>query len=215
MCCAGVCQLRRGGLTSDEAAEARVVLVRSLIPPRLAAYPRYVRAQMEGTPAEMHPLLVFVLQFLWFLFAWFLIAYLVLWPWSARLSSNARLSAWVAPEMFRVLGAGLLVPNLSPGMPMEFAVATAAGDSVTALLAALAFTGLRQGWTSARGLTWACTIVGSVDLLVAFPHAAATGAILHLSAQWYVPVFAGPPLVICHVACFILLIRGDRSATAH
>jgi hypothetical protein len=161
----------------------------------------------------MEPLVVFVLQFLWFLFAWCLIARFALWPWSARLSPEARLSVWVAPEMFRVLGMGLLVPNLSPGMPTEFAVSTAAGDSLTALLAASAFTGLRQGWRSARGLAWACTLVGSIDLLVAFPHAAATGAISHLAAQWYVPVFAGPPLVVCHVACFILLIRRDPSAS--
>lgn len=156
----------------------------------------------------VEPLVIFVLQFLWFLFAWSLIAYFVLWPWSAQLSPTARLSAWVAPEMFRVLGAGLLVPSLSPGMPIEFAAATTAGDSLTALLAALAFMGLRKGWRSARGFTWACTVVGSLDLLVAFPHAAATGAISHMAAQWYVPVFAGPTLVICHVACFVLLVRG-------
>src|SRR5262245_40232226 len=112
--------------------------------------------------------------------------------------------------MFRVLGVGLLVDNLSPGMPTEFAVSTAVGDSLTAVLAALAFTGLRRGWRSARGLAWACTIVGSLDLLVAFPHAASTGAISHMAAQWYVPVFAGPVLVICHVACFILLMHGRR-----
>jgi hypothetical protein len=160
----------------------------------------------------VEPLVIFVLQFLWFLFAWCLISYFVLWPWSGQLSPNARLSAWVAPEMFRVLGVGLLVPNLSPAMPAEFAISTAAGDSITALLAALAFTGLRHGWPSARGLAWACTVVGSLDLLVAFPHAAATGAVSHMAAQWYVPVFGGPPLVICHVACFILLIRGGRPA---
>jgi hypothetical protein len=114
--------------------------------------------------------------------------------------------------MFRVLGAGLLVPNLSPGMPAEFAIATAAGDSLTAVLAASAFVGLRRGWSAARGLAWACTLVGSLDLVIAFPHAAATGAISHMAAQWYVPVFAGPPLVICHVACLILLVRG-RSST--
>ena len=159
----------------------------------------------------MEPLVLFVLQFFWFLFAWSLIAHFVLWPWSARLAPDARLSVWVAPEMFRVLGVGLLVPNLSPGMPIEFAASTAAGDSLTALLAALAFTGLRQGWASARGLAWACTIVGSIDILIAFPHAASTGAISHMAAQWYVPVFVGPLMVIGHVACFILLIR-DRSA---
>ena len=152
-----------------------------------------------------------MLQFLWFLLAWSLVAWFVVWPWTARLAPDARLGAWVAPEMFRVLGVGLLVPNLSPGMPAEFAASTAAGDSLTALLAALAFTGLHRGWRSARALAWACTIVGSLDLLIAFPHAAHTGAIAHMAAQWYVPVFAGPILVICHVACWILLLRG-RSA---
>jgi hypothetical protein len=159
----------------------------------------------------VEPLVLFVSQFLWFLFAWSLIAYFVLWPWSARLSPDARLSVWVVPEMFRILGLGLLVPNLSPGMPSEFAVSTAVGDALTALLAALAFIGLRQGWPAARGLAWACTVVGTLDLLIAFPHAAATGAIQHMAAQWYVPVFAGPILVICHVACFILLVRGRSS----
>jgi hypothetical protein len=95
---------------------------------------------------------------------------------------------------------------------MEFAVATAIGDSLTASLAAAAFIGLQRGWSAGRGLAWACTLVGTVDLLVAFPHAAATGAIAHMATQWYVPVFAGPPLVICHVACFVLLLRGRRSA---
>jgi hypothetical protein len=156
------------------------------------------------------PLAVFVSQFVWFLFAWSLIAYFVLWPGSARLSPDARLSVWIAPEMFRVLGAGLLVANLSPGMPAEFAVSTAAGDSLTALLAMSSFIGLRRGWKSGRALAWACTLVGSLDLLIAFPHAAATGAIAHMAAQWYVPVFAGPPLVLCHVACFVLLVGRAR-----
>ena len=45
------------------------------------------------------------------------------------------------------------------------------------------------------------------SVLVAFPHAAVTGAIGHLATQWYVPVFAVPPLAICHVVCLILLLR--------
>jgi hypothetical protein len=155
----------------------------------------------------MEPLTVFVVQFLWFLLAWSLITYFVLWPWSATLSPDARLSAFIAPEMFRALGLGLLVPNLSPGMPQEFAISTAIGDSLTSFLAASAFLGLRRTWSGARVLAWACTIVGLLDALIAFPHAASTGAITHMAAQWYVPVLAGPPLVICHVACIILLVR--------
>ena len=73
---------------------------------------------------------------------------------------------------------------------------------------------LLQFWwfLSARLLARACNAVGTLDLLFAFPHAAATGAISHMAAQWYVPVFAGPPLVICHVACIILLVRGRGSS---
>jgi hypothetical protein len=160
----------------------------------------------------MAPLAVFVAQFLWFLVAWSLLTYFVLWPRSASLPPDARLSLFVAPEMFRVLGLGLLVPNLSPGMPAEFAIPTAIGDSLTAVLATSAFVGLRLGWRRARGLAWACTGVGSLDLLIAFPHAASLGAISNMATQWYVPVFAGPPLVICHVACWILLFRGRGGA---
>lgn len=107
----------------------------------------------------------------------------------------------------RVLGLGLLVPNLSPGISREFAVATALGDSVTATLALLAFIGLCRGWPRGRSLAWACTVVGIADLLVAFPHAATTGAVAHLAAQWYVPVFAGPIMVVAHAACLVTLRR--------
>lgn len=162
----------------------------------------------------MEPVVFFVLQFLWFLFAWALIVRYALWPWSAALAPDARLAAWVAPEMFRVLGVGLLVPNLSPGMPSGFAVPTAIADSVTAVLAAAAFWGLQRGWRAARTLAWACTGVGILDALVAFPHAASTGAVTHLATQWYVPVFVGPPLVLCHVACVVLLWRGRDDVTA-
>lgn len=158
----------------------------------------------------MQPLTLFVFQLLWFLSAWALLAWFVAWPWSARLSPNARLSGWIAPQMFRVLGVGLLVPNLSPGMPAEFAVPTAAADAVTAVLGASAFLALQRDWSAARGLALACTIVGTLDLLVAFPHAAAVDASAHLAAQWYVPVLVGPVMAISHVACFVLLSRGTK-----
>jgi hypothetical protein len=116
--------------------------------------------------------------------------------------------------MFRVLGLGLLVPNLSPGMPHGFALATAVGDSVTASLALAAFLALRRGSRRGRPLAWACTVVGTLDLLVAFPHALHSGALPHLAAQWYVPVFAGPIMLVCHVACFAELARLGRASAS-
>lgn len=155
----------------------------------------------------MEPMLVFVLQLGWFIGVWSAVAVLVVWPWSLRLPPPHRLSLWMAPQMFRVLGLGLLVPNLSPGISPEFARATAIGDSITATLALLAFINLRRGSPIGRALAWACTIVGIGDLLIAFPHAAMTGASAHLAAQWYVPVFAGPIMVVSHVAGLVTLLR--------
>ncbi|MFN2428254.1 MAG: hypothetical protein ABR587_17600, partial [Candidatus Binatia bacterium] len=100
---------------------------------------------------------IFVLQILWFLLAWSCIARLVLWPWSRTLETNSRIAVWIAPQMFRGLGLGLLVPALAPGMPRDFAVATALGDSFTAALAVSAFIALMRGWRPAIALAWLCT----------------------------------------------------------
>ena len=155
----------------------------------------------------MSPIVWFVTQFVWFTLAWTAITVLVLWPWSKRLEPNDRLALWIAPQMFRVLGLGLLVDNLSPGMPPTFAVPTAIADTTTAILALAAFIALRNHHPSARGLTWACTAVGITDLLIAFPHAATTGAIPHLATQWYVPVFAGPIMITSHATTLTTLLK--------
>jgi hypothetical protein len=157
----------------------------------------------------MNPIGFFVIQFLWFTFAWALITYYVVWPWSKSLHVRRRLSLWVAPEMFRVLGVGLLVPSLAPGMPLAFAVPTAIADTATSVLASISFLALHREWPTARVLVWLCTAVGVGDLVIAFPHAAYTGAIAHLATQWYVPVFAGPVMVVAHVACIATLLQSQ------
>lgn len=83
----------------------------------------------------MDPAPFFVLQFLWFLIAWAALALLFVTPKLRSYVTEDALAICIAPQLFRVLGVGLLVPNLSPGMPQSFAIPTAAGDSLTALLA--------------------------------------------------------------------------------
>jgi hypothetical protein len=158
----------------------------------------------------MDSLPFFVAQLAWLLLVWSALVGLVVWPWSRRLARHSRLALWIAPQMFRVLGLGLLVPALSPGMPRDFAVSTAVGDSLTATLALLAFVGLRRAWRPAVALAWACTAVGSIDLLIAFSHALRAGVIGHLAAQWFVPVVAGPVMVVAHAACLVELVQGAR-----
>ena len=146
----------------------------------------------------------------WFTTAWAVLARLVVWPWSQRLAPHQCVAVWVAPQMFRVLGLGLLVPNLSPGMPPEFAVPTALGDSLTAILAMAAFVALRRDQRSGTLLAWACTLTGVADGLHALSLAGRLGAADHLAAQWYVPVLVLPLLGVCHVACIVALLRARR-----
>jgi hypothetical protein len=112
--------------------------------------------------------------------------------------------------MFRVLGLGLLVPTIAPGMPGGFAIATALGDSITAVLALAAFVTLRMGHRAGRTLAWLVTLVGLCDLVFAFVHANQTGAMAHLHAQYFVPVFAGPIMLLAHIQCLRTLLRTHR-----
>ena len=158
----------------------------------------------------METLAPFMTQFLWFLVVWSLLAYFVVWPWSLRLTADMRLRFWIAPQMFRALGLGLLVPQLSPGLSNTFAFPTAAVDFFTAILALLAFVGLYRGWRLALPLTWACTIIGLGDLLIAFSIAPFIGVTDHLAAQWFIPAFVGPFMIVAHVACLAALL-GSRT----
>ena len=83
----------------------------------------------------MNPLPLFLVQFVWFLVVWGAIGLIFVNPMLRGSSPNRALSVLVAPQLFRVLGVGLLVPNLSPQMPQSFAIATAVGDCLTAFLA--------------------------------------------------------------------------------
>jgi hypothetical protein len=162
----------------------------------------------------VNPIAVFVIQMVWFATAWAVLARFVAWPWSQRLAPNHSVAVWVAPQMFRVLGLGLLVPNLSPGMPLEFAGPTAAGDSLTAVLALTAFVALQRNHRSGYALAWACTVTGSADGIHALFLAARLGVAENLAAQWYVPALGVPLMGVCHVACIVALLRarGRRAA---
>ena len=160
----------------------------------------------------MKPTLVFILQITWFTAVWATVARFVVWPWAERLEPHRAVAVWVAPQMFRVLGLGLLVPNLSPDMPSAFAVPTAIGDSLTAVLALAAFVTLQRGRSAGFRLAWACTIVGTADGLHALTLAARLGVAENLAAQWYVPALGVPLMGVCHVACAVALLHA-RSRT--
>ena len=155
----------------------------------------------------MRPEALFALQFVWFLVAWSAVAALLVQPRLRGTDPHDELSLWVAPHLFRVLGVGLLVPALAPGMPLGFALPTAIGDGITALLALVSLVALRGRWPRAHALVWAFNQFGSADLLVASVQAVRFGAAAHLGAQWYVPALGVPLMIVTHVMVFLVLLR--------
>jgi hypothetical protein len=159
----------------------------------------------------MSPLGVFALQFLWFLLAWSAIAAFLVAPRLRDVEPDTALSIWVTPHLFRVLGLGLLVPSLAPGMPATFAVPTAAGDAITALLAFLSLWALHRQWKRARTLVWVFNVFGSADLLVALVQAVRVDAASYLQAQWYVAALGVPLMLVAHVMVFHGLLARPES----
>ncbi len=154
---------------------------------------------------------IFLIQFFWFLLVWATIAKLLVNPKIQRWEENDRIIVWILPQMFRVLGMGLLVQNLAPELPRSFALPTAIGDSLTAVLAFISVIALRKRWTSARALAIVCTIVGTLDLAIALPHSASIQAANYLTAQWYVPAAILPLMVVSHVMAMGILFRRRKS----
>ncbi len=154
----------------------------------------------------MNPLPFFAFQGVWFLIAWTVVAVLFVAPRLRQWAVDDAIAICTAPQLFRVLGVGLLVPNLAPDMPRSFALATAIGDSLTAVLALMAVVALRQHWRVARPAAWVCNLVGVADLAIALPHAGSIGAAQFLTAQWYVPVLVGPLMIVSHVLALRLLL---------
>jgi len=153
------------------------------------------------------PHLVFVVQVVWFTLSFAVVARMVIWPYSARLHPSRRAALWIAPQMSRALGLGLLVPNLSPGMPAEMSVPTAIGDMTTAVLALLAFVTLYRRHRLGPWLGWACMIVGILDGAHALTTAARLQVTEHMAAQWYVPALNVPLMAVCHVGGVVALRR--------
>jgi hypothetical protein len=157
----------------------------------------------------MNSVALFGIQFVWFLIVWTTIAELFVKPLVQRSAINDQLSIWLLPQLFRILGVGLLVQNLAPDLPYSFALPTAIGDAITAVFAFVSIIALQKKWSSARSLVFVCNVIGSVDLLIALPHAAVTQAPNYLAAQWYVPAVVVPFMIVSHVMLWRTLLS-DR-----
>ena len=155
----------------------------------------------------MNSVALFGIQFVWFLVVWTTIAELFVKPLVQRSEINDQLSIWLLPQLFRMLGVGLLVQNLAPDLPYSFGLPTAIGDAITAVFAFVAIIALQKKWSSARSFVFVCNGIGSLDLLIALPHAALTQAPIYLAAQWYVPAAVVPLMIVSHIMLWRTLLH--------
>ncbi len=161
--------------------------------------------------SELDVKFYFAFQFIWFLIAWSVIAFLFIEPKLKEKDVYRRLSFWVAPHLFRVFGVGLLVQNLSPNMPKDFALSTAIGDSITAFLAFISLFALYKKWQFAFALVWIFNVFGFLDGIYAGIGGFRAEAHGFLHTQWYVPVFVGPLMIVSHVLVFKHLLFGKEN----
>ncbi|MBX7059002.1 MAG: hypothetical protein K1X75_13130 [Leptospirales bacterium] len=155
----------------------------------------------------MNPIIAFVSQFFWFSIVWTVVVLVWLAPAIRDSERTTQLKVWLTPQLFRVLGLGLTVENLAPALPQSFALPTAIGDSLTALLSLVAILLLHHRIRFSIGFAWACTLFGLLDLLIALPHAASIHAARYLHGQWFVPAVCVPLMLVCHVMALKALLK--------
>ena len=142
---------------------------------------------------------------------WGIVSWQYIWPVLRGRPRADALKPILLLHAFRFIGLAFLIPGVvSPSLSPEFARPAAYGDLATAILALLAFATLRT--RAGTVLTWAFSILGTLDLLNAFWQgnriglAAAPGL---QGAAYFLTTLVVPLLLITHVLAFRLLLKPE------
>jgi hypothetical protein len=149
--------------------------------------------------------------------AWGVFAWQYIWPKISRRERADALRPILVLHGFRYVGLAVLVPGVvSPQLAgTVFARGLAYGDLAAASLALIALAALRTRLGGA--LVWVFNIFGTADLLNAFYQGnrisiANTPGLL--GADYFIPAFGVPLLLITHFLVFRVLVRKEASAAS-
>ena len=138
---------------------------------------------------------------------------LYVWPCLRVMRREDALIALAVPHTFRFVGLSFLIPGVvSPSLPPAFAVPTAYGDLVAAILAVVAIWALSARMFLAVAIVWMLNLWGTADLLAAI-YQGQIGVRIgpgSLGAAFFIPTVIVPPLLIAHALMFWLLLRPER-----
>src|ERR1019366_3968585 len=141
--------------------------------------------------------------------AWALCVTRYVWPRLKGIDRVEALRAIATLHSFRFFGLAFLLPGfVGPALPAAFAVPTAYGDFVTALLAMLVLLTARE--RVLLPLAWAFNVFGAADLIMATVQAIRVdlpSVAGQLGAAYAIPILYVPLLVITHGVAFSLLLR--------
>jgi hypothetical protein len=161
----------------------------------------------------MEPIVLFGIQFTFFLVAYSLFAW---WYGAPRLSKLPREMAlvpliWI--HVFRMAGGTILAPGaVDTAVPAEFRTMIGLGDMATAVLALLALVALRVRWPGAIALVWLFLAVGLLDTVNAIIQSMRFSVFAHgLGFNWVIVTTYVPALLVSSVLIFIQLRRPARS----
>ena len=109
---------------------------------------------------------------------------------------------------FRYQGLAFLLPGVvAADLDPAFALPTAYGDLLTALLALGAVFALRNHWGVAIPLVWSFNVVGALDLLNALLLAVLNTHAGQLGGAYYIPAIVVPGLLASHFLVFRTLVK--------
>jgi hypothetical protein len=162
----------------------------------------------------MPPIVLFGIQFTFFLVAYSLIAW---WYGVPRLSKPPREVAlvplvWI--HAFRMVGGSILAPgSVDAAVPLDFRTMIGYGDMATAVLALIALVALRRRLPAAIALVWLFLAVGTLDTVNAIIQSMRYNVFSHgLGLNWVIVTAYVPALLVSSVLIFIQLRRpGDST----
>ena len=163
----------------------------------------------------MEPIVLFGIQFTFFLAAYALIALWYVAPRLSRLPRELALVPLVWVHAFRMVGGTILAPGaVDTTVPMEFRTMIGYGDMVTGVLAVVALIALRLRFRYAIALVWLFLAVGLLDTVNAIIQSMRFSVFTHgLGFNWVIVTTYVPALLVSSVLIFIHL-RRPKGATA-
>ncbi|HEX7262794.1 MAG TPA: hypothetical protein VF383_01325 [Candidatus Dormibacteraeota bacterium] len=161
----------------------------------------------------MEPIVLFGIQFTFFLVAYAFAAWWYLAPRLARLPRELALVPPIWIHTFRMVGGTILAPgSVDASVPSDFRTMIGFGDMATALLALLALIALRARFQGAIALVWLTLAVGLLDTVNAIIQSVRDSVFTHpLGLNWVIVTTYVPALLVSSVLILVQL-RRRRSA---